>query len=297
MLNFQWLQTFQTLIETGHFTKTAQTLYMTQPGVSQHIQKLEKACGQPLITRHNKTFDITDAGKSVYQYAKQVQSQQTELLCSLTGDDPYNGPVSLSCSGSLALGLYPHLIDLQCKYKGLIPSVEAAPQHKIIADILNDSTDIGIVTQAPSDSRFDVKPLGKEVLCLLVPKFYNQGALTKERLVSLGLIRHPDVDHYLSFYFSKCGEPPLESLNISDLPTKGYVNQLSQILLPVAKGVGFTVLPKSALACFPDKRDIDIYQPNNDVAETLYFVTKRHRKLPKRTVTITETIIRYFYSD
>ena len=43
MLNPVWLKTFVTLIETGHFTKTAEKLFMTQPGVSQHIAKLEQA--------------------------------------------------------------------------------------------------------------------------------------------------------------------------------------------------------------------------------------------------------------
>jgi DNA-binding transcriptional LysR family regulator len=45
MLNPNWLKTFVTLIDTGHFTKTAEKLFMTQPGVSQHINKLENSCG------------------------------------------------------------------------------------------------------------------------------------------------------------------------------------------------------------------------------------------------------------
>ena len=37
MLNPVWLETFITLVDTGHFTQTAEKLHMTQPGVSQHI--------------------------------------------------------------------------------------------------------------------------------------------------------------------------------------------------------------------------------------------------------------------
>ena len=54
MLNPNWLKTFVTLIDTGHFTKTAEKLFMTEPGVSQHISKLEKACGHALIHRDRK---------------------------------------------------------------------------------------------------------------------------------------------------------------------------------------------------------------------------------------------------
>ncbi|ABZ77187.1 transcriptional regulator, LysR family [Shewanella halifaxensis HAW-EB4] len=42
---------------------------MTQPGVSQQIQKLEQACGHSLITRLNKQFEITEQGQQVYQCA------------------------------------------------------------------------------------------------------------------------------------------------------------------------------------------------------------------------------------
>ncbi|EHH2535403.1 LysR family transcriptional regulator, partial [Vibrio parahaemolyticus] len=51
MLNPIWLNTFKALVDVGHFTKTAELLHMTQPGVSQHINKLEAACGYPLIKR------------------------------------------------------------------------------------------------------------------------------------------------------------------------------------------------------------------------------------------------------
>lgn len=74
MLNPLWLKTFITLIETGHFTRTAERLFMTQPGVSQHIKKLEQACGHPLIERNNKSFEITQQGKMLFDYAKESQN-------------------------------------------------------------------------------------------------------------------------------------------------------------------------------------------------------------------------------
>ncbi|WP_306763859.1 MULTISPECIES: helix-turn-helix domain-containing protein [unclassified Vibrio] len=51
MLNQTWLKTFKTLVEVNHFTRTAEALFMTQPGVTQHIQKLEQACNTSLIIK------------------------------------------------------------------------------------------------------------------------------------------------------------------------------------------------------------------------------------------------------
>ena len=69
MLNPLWLNTFKTLIDLGHFTRTAEKLHMTQPGVSQQIQKLENACGHSLIKREKKSFELTEQGRQVYEYA------------------------------------------------------------------------------------------------------------------------------------------------------------------------------------------------------------------------------------
>ncbi len=297
MLNPLWLKTFQTLIDTGHFTKTAERLFMTQPGVSQHIKKLERACGHTLIARHHKTFEITEAGQSVYHYARQIEHQQAELINSLNIEDPYSGSVSLSCSGALALLLYPPLLNLQCKHPTLIAKLEAAPHYKILADVLSGECDIGIVTHIPSDSRFESETLGIEPLCLMLPASRSIKNATPEDLKTMGLIKHPDAFHYLSLYFAQCGEPLLEKINIDELPVTGYVNQLSQILLPVAKGLGFTVLPKSALDSFPDRDNIAIYHASHEVVETLYFLTKRHRQLPQRFTTIMKEIAGHFHSD
>lgn len=48
MINTSWLRTFCTLVEVGHFTRTAERLHMTQSGVSQHIHKLEEQLGTEL---------------------------------------------------------------------------------------------------------------------------------------------------------------------------------------------------------------------------------------------------------
>ena len=287
MLNPTWLHTFKTLIEVGHFTHTADKLYMTQPGVSQQIKKLELACGHSLITRENKSFEITEQGRQVYDFALQLASNETELLENLSFDDPYSGLCRLSCSGALALLIYPELLTLQAQHPGLIIHLEAAPNYKILDDIQAGSIDIGVVTHLPSPSLFSSEPLGCEPLCLILPKQYQDQPITADVLKSCGMVKHPDADHYLSLYFDLCGEPELAQLNIETLDTASYVNQLSQILLPISQGIGFTVLPKSALDNFSHNERLVIHKPKQAVTEVLYLVQKRNRQLPARYHTLT----------
>ena len=64
MINPTWLNTFCTLVEVNHFTQTAERLYMTQSGVSQHIKKLEQQVDCALLERHGKQFTLTVQGQN-----------------------------------------------------------------------------------------------------------------------------------------------------------------------------------------------------------------------------------------
>lgn len=282
MLNPVWLETFVTLIDTGHFTQTAEKLHMTQPGVSQHISKLEDDCGHSLIKRNKKSFVITEQGRLVYQYAKKLRMNEASLFEHMSFDDPYSGQCSLACSGSVALLLYPRLLPLQKQYSSLHLNIKAAPHHQILADIKDGLIDQGIVTDIPNNNVFDFEELGKEELCLVVPQTTNLDRSKKQLLIELGLISHPDAEHYLSLYFKQSEEQELKELDIKKIPVIGSINQISQILEPIAEGIGFTVIPKSALDSFHSPELLKILKPQQPVMEDLYLVRKQNRELPAR---------------
>lgn len=291
MLNPFWLNTFKTLVDIGHFTQTADKLHMTQPGVSQHVKKLETACGHSLIKRDKKGFELTEQGRLVYQYAVNLAENETSLIENLSFDDPFSGQCKLSCSGSLALRLYPQFLSLQQQHTNLSIHLEVAPNQKILNDVQSGSIDLGIVTHIPSNSLYQSKIIGRENLCLVLPKLYENKKITAELLFSCGLVEHPDAQHYLSLYFDFCGNKELASMNLDELPKSGYINQLNQILLPVAKGLGFTVLPISAIENFADRENLYIAQETKQVKETLYLVQKRHRNLPHRYQTVSKLLM------
>ncbi|MDO6447488.1 LysR family transcriptional regulator [Colwellia sp. 1_MG-2023] len=286
MINPRWLKTFVTLIETGNFTRTAEKLFMTQPGVSQHISKLEKTCGYTLIKRGKKNFELTEQGRMVYHYANESAKNELALLEKLSFDDPYSGCCSLACSGALALTLYPKLLALQAKYPLLTIQLKAAPNHIILTEIQQGLIDYGLVTDVPNKKLFDALEVGQEELCLVLPKAVEIQGDIGNTLKNIGLIAHPDAEHYLSLYFLQSQEVSLHQLEFNDIPNAGAINQINQILQPVAKGLGFTVLPKSAVESFENKALITIFKPAKPVIEALYRVQKKGRELPKRYNTL-----------
>jgi len=294
LLNQQWLSTFITLVELGHFTQTAEKLFMTQPGVSQHIKKLEHQVGTALINRIGKRFELTEAGMTVYEYARDLQRQQQELLTRINVDEPFAGECKIGCSGSMAALLYPFLINEQQTYPELVMLLEAGPNKRTIDGILSNQLDLGIVTQQVVQPELVSIDIGKQSLCLVLPKSVAgkpiDANINFELLSQLGMIDHPDA----SFYWQQISSAFFNSDASKNMRKSGYVNQLNQILLPVAKGLGFTVLPEFAVRCFAQFDDIQIAYIDNDkpviLFEPLYLVHKQHRKLANRYQRITQLI-------
>lgn len=80
-------------------------------------------------------------------------------------DNPLSGDCTLACSGALALMLYPKLLDLQVQHPQLFVKLKAVPNHQVLNEIQTGIIDLGIITDAPNHSLFDVVELGQEQLC------------------------------------------------------------------------------------------------------------------------------------
>ena len=286
-INPVWLRTFTVLVDTGHFTRTAEKLFMTQPGVSQHIQKLESACGYPLIKRTGKTFSVTMQGEKLYTYARALEDNEQQLLMQLGADDPFSGTCRIACSGSSAIRLYARLLEEQQAHPGLRIHLQAAPYQSVLNAIKDNQIDLGIVTEKPDSLSFEARKIGREAIAIIVPTSRPQGAQTlSDYLFSLGMVRHPDIDYYTSLYLSRSESQDLKAVAFSKIPTMSFVNQIHEILLPVSMGLGFTVLPRSVLDASAYQSALSVMGNIPLIEEPLYLVYRSDRDLPARMHTL-----------
>lgn len=66
------LRVFETAATLRSFSKTAELLHLTQPGVSMHIKQLESNIGLPLFERMGKKLFVTEAGQELLSRAREV---------------------------------------------------------------------------------------------------------------------------------------------------------------------------------------------------------------------------------
>lgn len=286
MINQIWLKTFCTLVEVGHFTQTADKLFMTQSGVSQHIKKLEEQLDTALLSREGKSFSLTNAGQLLHQKGQALLRSADELEQQVKHDEPYEGRVKISSPGSVGLKLYPHLLDVQQTHPKLIIDYTFAPNKNIEQELVERQIDIGLMTDLSKQAGLLCERISVEPLVLVTPKACT--TLNWALLLKLGFISHPDAAHHGRLLL---GENFSQFEHIEQFPHKGFSNQISLILEPVSKGLGFTVIPLHAAKTFKHQDSIKIHALRYPVSENLYLCVNRHATLTNRARFIKSSIL------
>lgn len=291
MINPVLLRTFCTLVETQHYTKTAKKLHITQSGVSQHIKKLEDSLDVQLIDRTEKGFKLTSNGQTTYQEAKALLISLQQLKDKVKSDSPHIGKIRVMSPGSVGLYLYSELLKVQQKHPELVIDYRFGPNHSVLPSIENGTIDIGLLTERPNTSA-NIFELITEPLLLVTPANFDSPCL--QSLNQLGFINHPDGHHHANLLLSKNFN---DFEHISYLKESGFSNQIGLILEPVSMGLGFTVLPEHAVMQFRDQTKIKVHRLPSEVKETIYCLSKKRNKLPKRVCFILDEITSLFKID
>ena len=73
------MEYFLSVVNTGSFSEAAEECHISQSAVSQQIKALESELGAELLSRHNRTFSLTEAGELFYRKATVIMTDLNKL--------------------------------------------------------------------------------------------------------------------------------------------------------------------------------------------------------------------------
>src|SRR4030043_332110 len=73
------LVVYYEVVQLKSFSKAAEALCLTQPGVSNHISQLEVQTGRALLKREKGTIELTPEGKVIFKYAERIVKISEDL--------------------------------------------------------------------------------------------------------------------------------------------------------------------------------------------------------------------------
>lgn len=120
VLDIVALRSFLAIADCGGFHRAAAALHLTQSAVSQHVRKLEKALGRPLVERDGRCSRFTPDGELLLTRARQLLELHDDTLRVLGAD----------AARDLVIGSLEHAADQ------LVPELiesfsEAFPEHRV----------------------------------------------------------------------------------------------------------------------------------------------------------------------
>jgi DNA-binding transcriptional LysR family regulator len=71
-MELKHLQYFTEVVKHGSFSKAAESLYISQPNISNVVKNLEEELEVKLLIRTTRKLELTDAGKLLFLYGQQI---------------------------------------------------------------------------------------------------------------------------------------------------------------------------------------------------------------------------------
>lgn len=177
------LQVFLTVATEKSFSRAAEKLLRTQPAISLALQRLEQELGEKLIDRSGKDLILTDAGRTVLEYARRFESLHREFDNALAElRDNSAGRLTIGANESTTLYLLRHIE----KYRELYPKVKVQVRRslssKIPNELLDGNLELGVISYDPNDERLKTKVIYADALAFIVSPRHR---LAKQKTVSI----------------------------------------------------------------------------------------------------------------
>jgi len=149
-VSLRQLRVFESAATHRSFSRAAEALHLTQPGVSMHIKELEGHAGLPLFERVGKKLFVTEAGQELLIRAREVIRSLKDA------DDAFDGIKGLR-RGRITLAVVstakyfaPRLL---ARFRDQFPQLEirlaVSNRTSVIEQLVGNAVDLAIMGRSP----------------------------------------------------------------------------------------------------------------------------------------------------
>ncbi len=236
------LHAFVAVARAGSISTSAQSLGMTQGGVSRCIRRLESRLGVMLFVRRGYGVTLTDAGRRLFDRIDPALHRLHEAMVHIGSDASTRSRLIINAASTLATRW---LIPKLPEFNALVPNVRVVLQPYMPAsDFLDPQTDCWIVPPPANGGTWPPHILseylaGKHIVPICHPKLTAR-LRTPEDLLEHPLLHHLEQpDNWKEWIHAQgCAQPfSLDS---------GF-STVADIIDAVAEGFGVGIVPRCLL--------------------------------------------------
>lgn len=151
-MEFNWIEDFLSVAETGSFTRSAQARHLTQPALSRRIRALEHWLGVHLIDRSSYPTRLTPAGELFREQAITLL-EQLNAARALMRRQPAQSEQTLrfAMPHTLSLSFFPHWLTNVHSRFGVFQSRQVAGNvHDAVLNFVEGNSDVLLCYHHPA---------------------------------------------------------------------------------------------------------------------------------------------------
>lgn len=231
---------------TGNFSRAAEQCHVSQPSLSQQIQKLEDELGERLFHRLGRQVKLTPHGTAFVRRAErileEVEAAKREVA---DAQNLLRGTLSLGVLPTIAPYLLPPVLT---RFHAQHPGVEIVVQEDTTAQLLKQALagdlDLAVASLPIADGRFEVRELFAEELLVALPPGHP---LAAKRVVRVGDLER---ERFIVMKEGHClGDQVLKFCERRELRPNVIFRsaQLETVQALVCAGLGLSLIPEMAV--------------------------------------------------
>lgn len=184
-MDFHQLKVFVEVARQKSFSRAAEIVFLTQPTVSAHVKALENEVGTLLLDRSQRELQLTDAGKVLLRYARQLLAIKEEAFFAIQEERrSIDGHLEIASSSVPGAYILPELMrSFLEKHPAVTFAVMLRDTRQVYENVREYSYDLGFVGEPTLlDGLEQVQLLQDELVLITAPgtRLPGERALAEE---------------------------------------------------------------------------------------------------------------------
>jgi len=149
---FRQIKVFEAVARHLNYSRAAEELRMSQPGVSIHVKQLERHAGLPLFEQLGKRIYLTSAGHEMLRYSRTIIQQIKEADSALAAMKGVRGGLLNIAVISAGDYFFPGLLAEFCRrHKDVTVRLTVNNREEIVHQLEENTTDLTVLLRPPED--------------------------------------------------------------------------------------------------------------------------------------------------
>lgn len=161
-VSLRQLRVFEAAAEHQSFSRAAETLHLSQPGISMHVKELEAHVGLPLFERLGRKLYLTEAGQELLLRARDISralKETEEALDALKG--LRRGRINLAVVSTAKYFVPRLLARFRHDYPELEIRLRVNNRDSVIEQLVANEVDLAIMGRSPQSLDMVAEPFAQ----------------------------------------------------------------------------------------------------------------------------------------